>query len=85
MRATRAFTLIELLVVIAVILILAALLMPTIIRSLESAQKTSCLNNTTQICKAVMAGTRRERLRHLRLAGLARAQPDLLPPLSRAA
>ena len=55
MRATRAFTLIELLVVIAVILILAALLMPTIIRSLESAQKTSCLNNTTQICKAVMA------------------------------
>ena len=44
-----AFTLIELLVVIAIIGILAALLLPTLARSKESARATVCLSNLHQI------------------------------------
>ena len=46
---TSAFTLIELLVVIAIIGILAALLIPTLARSKESARATACLSNLHQI------------------------------------
>jgi len=45
----RGFTLIELLVVIAVIMILAALVSPAVMRALRQAQRTSCRNNLHQI------------------------------------
>src|SRR5689334_16443007 len=45
----RAFTLIELLVVLAIIVILAALLLPTISRTKESGRSAVCLNNLHQI------------------------------------
>ena len=49
-----AFTLIELLVVIAVILILTALLMPTVRNALRASETASCKNNLRQIHTGMM-------------------------------
>jgi len=51
----RSFTLIELLVVIAVVMILAALLMPAILRAQRSALVSSCSGNLRQIVQGLMS------------------------------
>ncbi len=48
-KANCGFTLLELLVVVAIIAILAALLLPTLAASKETAKRTQCLSNLRQI------------------------------------
>ena len=49
----KGFTLVEVLVVIAIIGILVGLLMPAVQAAREAARKTQCMNNLSQIAKAV--------------------------------
>ena len=53
-RRARGFTLIELLIVVAIITILAALVMPSIVSSMKSANAASCKSNLHQIAGAFL-------------------------------
>jgi prepilin-type N-terminal cleavage/methylation domain-containing protein/prepilin-type processing-associated H-X9-DG protein len=53
-REQRGFTLVELLVVITIIAMLMALLIPVVGRARESARRATCMNNQTEIGKAMM-------------------------------
>src|SRR5262245_12659444 len=58
MTTRRAFTLVEMLVVIAIIGLLAALLVPALLRAKETGRRTACASNLRQlsVAAAIYAG-----------------------------
>ena len=54
-RQRRAFTLVELLVAVGIIAIMIAILLPTLARARESANRVACLSNLRQLAAAVIA------------------------------
>ena len=79
-RRELAFTLVELLVVIAIIAILAALLLPALAKAKDKAHDTRCINNLTQLGRALYmyAGDHEDKLPS---AELLPSMPLTNPPL----
>ena len=73
----HGFTLVEMLVVIAIIGILASLLMPSLMKSLEMARAVSCANNLKQI--GVSSGDYANEYNGFFPAGQAPAKPGYMP------